>query len=224
MSKDEEKSGLTLNQQWIIVGISGFILVMSLLYGVFNNNAATDELVDLENQVTELNDTISKRQTEESTTRQEFIYKSTGIDPSVVTADTQVAESFFTPAFNWKSGEDYDTARTDYGKQLGEDNPFVTTYLAENLKVDQYNYIDVNELQAEYQTIDVYALEERGNAMDYLGVISYYMIQSEKDLAAGDQLTTSQAIVRYTVDGIGKERTITDVVAYPGFSNGIVAE
>lgn len=211
-------------QQWLIFGIGLVIFIGSLVYGVFQQVDAGSDVSELQNRVVDLTNKLEIRRNDESTIKNNIIYKTTGIDPSRVTRDKVIAETFFEPAFSWTSGEEYDQARATYRDVLGADNPFVDVYLAENLTVDQYNYIDVNELHAAYDSLDVYALEQRedGNAIDYLGVITYYMVKGSSDLVQRSRLTSSQAIVRYTISGEGNDRTVRNVIAYPGFTDSVI--
>lgn len=218
MGEQEEKEVLQTKYQWLIFGIGVVVLIGSIVYGLLTGSNSEQDVAVLQDEVYALENELAVRRADESTIRQEVVYKTTGIDPELVTRDEQLASNFFRPAFSWTDGEEYDSTRKSYMEELGEDSPFVKTYLAENQKIDQYNYIDVNSLQADFDGIMMYALEERDTAMDYLGVITFYMVKSEDDLVSRSNLTGSQAIVRFTVDGTGKNRTVTNVVAYPGFS------
>lgn len=222
--KEEEVEALSVGKQWILVGIGSLVFISCVVFAIFSNGSGQSEVLALTDDVSTLTNQLAVRRTDDADVRQEVIYKSTGIDPELVISDTKLAESFFEPAFTWTDGESYDEARAEYSELLGSDSPFVSTYLAENLKVDEYNYIDLNELMTSFDALDVYALDESDTRMDYMGVITYYMMKSTDDNVDKSTLTTSQAIVRYTIDGTDKDRTVTDVVAYPGFSNLISEE
>lgn len=218
---DEEPEILSDTIQWIVLGVSVLVLVICLMVNTYQNATASSNIESLNERVGELSGKAEDRKSAEVVVKNEVIYKTTGINPKTVSADTGIAEKFFTPAFSWENGAEYDSARAKYSELLGDKSPFVDTYLAENLKVEEFNYIDVNSIQARYNRIELFALAETGDKMDYLGVVTYNMIQSKEDLVAGDAMVDSQAIMRFTVDGQANARTVTAVTAYPGFTDKV---
>lgn len=173
-----------------------------------------DELADLNNQLA-----VTTREQEEQVNA--IIYEQTGVNPGDVDEDRALATEFFTPAFNWRSGEEYNTARNEYIDRLGEDSTFVQTYITENREVEGYNYIDLYDLGAKFESMSVYALAEHDGAIEYIGIVRYYMLQNEEDLANTGELSGSQAIIRFRVNegAEGSDRYISNITAYPGFSS-----
>ncbi|WP_208589714.1 hypothetical protein [Gracilibacillus suaedae] len=94
---------------------------------------------------------IAKHQAELNEQKNASVKQATGLDPLMIETDTESAKSFFEPAFNWKSAEDYDKVRDQYIESLGEDNSFTETYLPPDTKIDTndgpLSYIDFKGLQ-----------------------------------------------------------------------------
>ena len=218
MAKQDDKINISSTVQWSVFGVGLIIMVALMIYASMSGSDVQANVGELQNEVTQLSNELGVKRQEEQQVRNEVIHQTTGIHPQTVREDTQLAESFLRPAFTWTSGEEYDEIRDEYIQLLGSDSSFVNVYLAENLTVDDFNYIDVNELKSEFMGMDVYALEEREDkAMDYLGVVDYYLYKDEADLLGADQLTTSKAIVKFTVLGEGDMRDVSEVFADPGF-------
>ena len=218
---EDEPEILSDTIPWIVLGIGVLVLVICLMVNTLQSATEASNIDALNERVSELTGEAEERKGDEDVVKNEVIYKTTGINPKIVTADSDRAEKFFKPAFSWENGAEYDSARANYSELLGDKSPFVDTYLADNLKVEEFNYIDVNSIQARYKRIELFALAEDGDKMDYLGVVTYNMIQSEEDLVAGDAMVDSQAIMRFTMDGQANARTVTAVTAYPGFTDTV---
>lgn len=216
---DKENMNISKNTQWIILGIGFVVMAISLVYGLSINNTASSKLDVLKAETTKLNNNLAVQREKEQKVRNDVIYKTTGIHPETVRSDGKIVTSFITDAFTWTSGEEYDAVRTEYIEKLGKDSPFVKTYLAENLTVDQYNYIDVNDLKSTFLDIDLYPLVERDGAMDYLGVVEYYIYKDDDDLVGKDRLDSSEAIVKLTITGEGDSRVVSTLTADPGFQS-----
>lgn len=222
MSKQEDFK-LSSKVQWGIMIVGFIIMAASIAVGSINRSGATADLATLQDEVSSLSNNLALKRQEDQKVRNEVIYRTTGIHPETVLKDTTLFRDFVEPAFTWSSGEEYDVMRDEYIKQLGQDSPFVSVYLAENLKVDDHNYIDVNNLKSTMSSVDIYPLVERDGTMEYMGVVDYYLYNEADDLVGqgAQSTTTSKAIVKFTVNGEGDGRTVSNIRADAGFaSNG----
>lgn len=135
--------------------------------------------------------------------------------------DAELAKEFFSPAFDWESGEQYDDMRERYISLLGEDSSFVESYIVENTKIDtndgELSFIDHESLKSKFHTLTAIPLEMEGkNRIRYVAFIVHYMHQNKEDLNNLDALNASEAIVEFTIvgDGTSDEREIVDVEAW----------
>ena len=219
--KTQEEFEMSSKVQWGILGVGVVIFMIGLAVGLFNHQGVKTDITALQVQVTTMNNDLEVKRREEQSVRNEVIYKTTGIHPQTVRNDRTIFIDFIEPAFTWTNGAEYDEVRANYVSLLGENSPFLSVYLVENMKVEDYNYVDVNSIKSLYTGAEIYPLEERDGVMDYLGVVEYYLYNKDSDLVGQNQLTTSKAIVKFTVNGEGDQRTVTDVRADAGFVSNV---
>ncbi|HZW66991.1 MAG TPA: hypothetical protein VFF20_00045 [Pseudogracilibacillus sp.] len=135
--------------------------------------------------------------------------------------DVKLASEFFTPAFSWKSADEYDEIRRIYVELLGEDNSFVELFLLENKRDNLANeadsYIDRLNLTVELEEIEIVPLRAAKNDIHYIAFITY---QSKTDDVPEDKASraSKSAIVQFIISGEIDEREITDIEAWTGFS------
>ena len=220
MSKQEEFN-IPSRLQWIIVGVAVVIMLISIFMGSRSKNSVETDLSILQDEMTSLSNDLAVKRQEEQKVRNEVIYRTTGIHPETVRKDTTIFKEFISPAFTWSSGEEYDEMRAEYISLLGENSPFIDVYIVENLKVDDFNYIDINNLKSTISNVDIYPLVERDGVMDYMGVVEYYLYNEDADLVGHNAhtTTTSKAMVKFTMNGEGDARTVTNMTADAGFAS-----
>lgn len=218
--KEDVQLELEPKHEWAIL-ITGFLIMVALVFYANSRTTPSNELLnERTDEISRLRNQLGLRRESEQKIREKVIYETTGIDPERIRKDTSAFEDFIEDAFTWTSGEEYDQMRDEYIEHLGEESPFVQTYLAENMKKDGYNYVDTFNMKSKYVTKDTYPLEDRDGVMDYLGVVEYYLYNEKKDLVGINRLSTSKAFIHYSVhvDDDGN-RLISNVSADPGFSD-----
>lgn len=138
-----------------------------------------------------------------------------------VDIDEAFAQEYFTPAFEWTSGEQYDEMREHYVRLLGEDSSFIQTYIVEDIKIDtnegELSFIDHNDLKSKMDSFAAIPIEVEGkDRIRYVAFIVHYMHKDESDLVNLDALNESEAIVEFTIIGEGnsENREIVDVEAW----------
>lgn len=206
--------------EWGVLVLGVVIILLSVVLGAGSTRKLDAEFEVIQKQVTQLRSEVLDREKAERELQSAIIYETTGIDPEVVAKDMQIFDTYIRPAFEWTSGEVYDSMRDEYIDVLGEKSSFVIDYLTENVKVDDENYVDFYDLKSTFIESQVYPLVERDGAMDYIGVVSYYLYTDTADLVGINRLTTSKAIVRYTVSGADDLRTVSTIESVPGFASG----
>ncbi len=158
----------------------------------------------------EIDDKVTEQREEEILITEERIEK-----------DTELAKEFFTPAFDWKSGEQYEDMREQYISLLGEDSTFVESYIVEDVKIatndGDLSYVDHQNLKSDMHSLTVIPVEMEGkDRIRYVAFIVHYMHKDKKDLVNLDALNESEAIVEFTIIGDEKSdnREIVDVEAW----------
>lgn len=148
-------------------------------------------------------------------------YEETEEMTQLMEEDVKLASEFFTPAFSWKSADEYDEIRRSYIEVLGEDNSFVELFLLENKRGNLANeadsYIDRLDLTVELEEIEIVPLRAAKNDIHYIAFITYY---SKTDDAPEDKdgLADKSAIVQFIISGEIDDRDITEIEAWTGFS------
>ncbi|MCC2248988.1 hypothetical protein JUJ52_03320 [Virgibacillus sp. AGTR] len=212
----------------VIGGIVLFIFVgVSLWSQIAEKKALEDEHASLISKMNTVEKNIAKRQAEIDAKKSASIKEATGIDPSLIKTDTTAAKSYFKPAFNWKSGGDYDKTRNDYIESLGKDNTFTATYLPPDTKIDTddgpLSYIDFKGLQVTMGDIHIVPMSAEGNRIRYVAFVQYFMHKDESDMVNPEALEESEAIIEFTAAGdVEKgERRVTEVNARAGFQSSL---
>lgn len=148
-------------------------------------------------------------------------YEETEEMTQLMEEDVKLASEFFTPAFSWKSADEYDEIRRSYIEVLGEDNTFVELFLLENKRGNLANeadsYIDRLNLTVELEEIEIVPLRAAKNDIHYIAFITYH---SKTDDLPGDKdgLADKSAIVQFIISGEIDDREITEIEAWTGFS------
>lgn len=210
----------------------GLIVFMALLMVVIGFNSMmiaskNDELEtileDAESRADQAERGIIEREAELEALRTDSVTEATGLNTQMVADDAELAEEFFTPAFNWKNWEQYESMRQEYLKILGEDTSFATVYLPEDTIIETDDgdlaYIDHMSLMATMRHIHIVPTSVDSKTVRYVGFIEYITHRSEDDMANPDALIPSTAVVEFTVHGEGSERRVSQVVASPGFAS-----
>lgn len=186
--------------------------------------ALADEQTALTTTMSTLERGIADAKVENDTATTEVITDVTGFDVSLINPDRDIAGSFLQAAFQWDNAEEYEAARAAYNEALGEDNSFTSTYMPPDIKVEtekgEISYIDHKEVRSEYQDIRVVPLSADGDDVRYAGFVTHYMYKQGEDIDNKDALKPSEAIIEFTMTGepLTKERRVTDVKAWSGFS------
>ncbi len=207
------------DKQWMFGILAFAIMIIGVSTMLIQKNSANQANAEAQDNVYSLQNQIKTVQFENNAKENHLIYKQTGLSPDQVDKDQTLAQSFFQPAFEWTSGKEYDKARTDFQSSLGQNNKFVTEYMRENTKVDNYNKIDSNHLKSKFSSIDVYPTTSTSDGYNYIGIITYYIYKDADDLQSLDQLKSSQAIVSFSAIGDTKDRQISNVSAWSGIGS-----
>ena len=147
-----------------------------------------------------------------------------GVSNQQLKEDRKLANLYFSPAFTWRSGDEYDLMRKHYIDELGADSQFVQNYLKENIRIEvanksiKNNDIDIQGLRSNFEEIVLYPTTWKADgSITYVGVIKYYVYKNNDDLNDKSGLLKSKALVEFTVEGQNaKDRHVTNVTAYAG--------
>ncbi|WP_078598689.1 hypothetical protein [Evansella clarkii] len=214
------------NNRSLLISVVGgavmFVLVgFSLWSQISEKKELEEKQASLANELHAVEMNIAERQADLDVEKKSTIKKATGLDPDLIQIDTEAAKAYFEPAFNWKSGSDYDEARKRYIESLGEDNLFTETYLPPDTKVetedDLISYIDFKNIKASMGDIFVVPMTAEGDRIRYVAFVHYFMHQTNNDLVNTEALERSQAIIEFTAAGSEGERWVTEVTARAGF-------
>lgn len=224
-------SHIKTNRTLLFSVIGGIIVLLLVGLSLWNQGAKKHELEEthasLISRLNTVENDIRKRQTELDEKKFVSVKEATGLDPSLIESDAETAKSYFAPAFNWKSGKEYDRVRSQYIESLGKDNAFTKTYLPPDTKIDTndgpLSYIDFKRLKATIGNIHVVPMTAEGNRVRYVAFVQYFMHQTDKDLVNPEALEESEAIIEFTAAGDRQkgERYVTEVTARAGFQSTI---
>ncbi|MBN6206559.1 hypothetical protein JYK21_08840 [Ralstonia pickettii] len=177
----------------------------------------SQQLTMLEKQAADKNIDLNIEKSEHATEQEE---SEIIITKERVDGDEVLAKEFFTPAFDWTSGEQYDEMREQYVSLLGENSSFVDTYIVENIKIEtnegELSYIDQKELRSKMHSLTAIPVEIEEDRIQYVAFIVHYMHKDQKDLVNLDALDKSEVIVEFTISGDenSSNRKIEDVEAW----------
>ncbi|MCR6108735.1 hypothetical protein HXA34_20775 [Salipaludibacillus agaradhaerens] len=208
----------------LIGGTIALVLVgVSLLGHVSEKKELEAQYADLTSDLTSIENTILEQQANLDDEKMSSVKEVTGLDPALIQTDSQEASSYFEQAFNWKSGSDYDEARTRYIESLGEGNAFTETYLPPDTKIDTddgpLSYIDFKGIKASMSNIHVVPMTAEGDRIRYVAFVQYFMHEDDSDTVNPEALVGSEAIIEFTAagDAATDGRRITEVTARAGF-------
>ena len=200
----------------ITVGVSGVMLYRSYQlnerYNQLNSNYKT------------IQSEISRNRKENVTVVEQVEKNIQGVSNQQLKEDRKIANLYFSPAFTWKSGDEYDLIRKHYIDTLGADSQFVQNYLKENIRIEvsnkniKNNDIDIQGLKSNFEEIVLYPTTWKvDGSITYVGVIKYYVYKNTDDLNDKSGLLKSKALVEFTIEGQNaKDRHVTNVTAYAG--------
>lgn len=206
----------------VLGGVSVVSLLMVTISGVRASSLSSD-LALVESRVIDLENEKKTLEFERTALINKELFEYSGISSTQVSADQSLAQDFFKPAFDWKSGKEYDDNREGFIQKLGAENRFVTTYMVENTKTTdgEFNEIDHNGIRSTLRSIDMYPLRATNTGYDYVGFVTYVIYKDESDLGSINKLEPSHAIIQFSVIGDEDSRAIASVSAWAGseFSN-----
>lgn len=200
----------------ITVGISAVMLYRSYQlnerYNQLNSNYKT------------IQSEISRNRKENVTVVEQVEKNIQGVSNQQLKEDRKIANLYFSPAFTWRSGDEYDLIRKHYIESLGTDSQFVQNYLKENIRIEvsnkniKNNDIDIQGLKSNFEEIVLYPTTWKADgSITYVGVIKYYVYKNTDDLNDKSGLLKSKALVEFTIEGQNaKDRHVTNVTAYAG--------
>ena len=200
----------------ITVGVSGVMLYRSYQlnerYNQLNSNYKT------------IQSEISRNRKENVTVVEQVEKNIQGVSNQQLKEDRKIANLYFSPAFTWRSGDEYDLIRKHYIDSLGADSQFVQNYLKENIRIEvsnkniKNNDIDIQGLKSNFEEIVLYPTTWKADgSITYVGVIKYYVYKNTDDLNDKSGLLKSKALVEFTIEGQNaKDRHVTNVTAYAG--------
>lgn len=200
----------------ITVGVSGVMLYRSYQlnerYNQLNSNYKT------------IQSEISRNRKENVTVVEQVEKNIQGVSNQQLKEDRKIANLYFSPAFTWRSGDEYDLIRKHYIESLGTDSQFVQNYLKENIRIEvsnkniKNNDIDIQGLKSNFEEIVLYPTTWKADgSITYVGVIKYYVYKNTDDLNDKSGLLKSKALVEFTIEGQNaKDRHVTNVTAYAG--------
>jgi len=217
------------NRLLLLFLLGGGILLIVMSITVFGNSgdikALEQEHEKLTAELSATERTIAEAQADLDAKKAASIRASTGIDPAQVTKDTSEAKVYFGPAFNWANHTEYERARLDYMRSLGENNSFTNVYLPPDVVIDTADgklaYIDFKKIRATMDDMLVIPVKANGDRIRYVAFVRYFMHQSDADLANKDALEASQAVIEFTVAGDAETggRVVSEVTARAGFGS-----
>lgn len=200
----------------ITVGVSGVMLYRSYQlnerYNQLNSNYKT------------IQSEISRNRKENVTVVEQVEKNIQGVSNQQLKEDRKIANLYFSSAFTWRSGDEYDLIRKHYIESLGADSQFVQNYLKENIRIEvsnkniKNNDIDIQGLKSNFEEIVLYPTTWKADgSITYVGVIKYYVYKNTDDLNDKSGLLKSKALVEFTIEGQNaKDRHVTNVTAYAG--------
>lgn len=220
----KENRGLTL----FLLG--GGVLLIIMAYFYLQQAAEIQTLEEKKAEVaTALSDAeyeVSEQQAALEDARNQATIDATGLDPSVVANDREVAQAFFEPAFSWTNASEYNTVRDHYDESLGDGNSFTDVYLPEDVTIEtedgELSYIDHEGVRTQVGNMIITPLEVAGDQrIRYMAIVEFYMHLEPEDLTNTSALDASHAVIEFTVGGPEGSRAVSEVDAWSGFSSSV---
>ena len=207
--------------------IFGVVLVITVGVGatmLYRSYQSNERYHQLQTSYKTIQSEISRNRKDNVTVVEQVEKNIQGVSNQQLKEDRKLASLYFSPAFTWRSGDEYDSIRKRYIDSLGPDSQFVQNYLKENIRIDvankniKNNDIDIQGLRSNFEEIVLYPTTWKADgSMTYVGVIKYYVYKNNNDLNDKSGLLKSKALVEFTVTGQNaKDRHVTNVTAYAG--------
>lgn len=182
--------------------IGGSVLAAGFAYNQSVVSPLQSTIAEHATEIHDLKNELDTALSEASAAQTKVKKNLTGIDQGQVEKDNQKAREFFTPAFTWSDGKTYDAVRAEYQKVLPQESTFLTQFLPENVKVDQYNYIDQYSVNAKFEEMTSYVTDVAADGYTYIGFITF-----SSNWASYDGKT--EAIVEYKVTTDGNVKDVS---------------
>lgn len=207
--------------------ILGVVLVITVGVGatmLYRSHQVNERYNQLNTSYKTIQSEISRNRKENVTVVEQVEKNIQGVSNQQLKEDRKLANLYFSPAFTWRSGDEYDLMRKRYINELGIDSQFVQNYLKENIRIEvtnkniKNNDIDIQGLKSNFEEIVLYPTTWKADgSITYVGVIKYYVYKNNDDLNDKSGLLKSKALVEFTVEGQNaKDRHVTNVTAYAG--------
>mgnify|MGYP000861478492 FL=1 len=207
--------------------IFGVVLVITVGVGatmLYRSYQSNERYHQLQTSYKTIQSEISRNRKDNVTVVEQVEKNIQGVSNQQLKEDRKLASLYFSPAFTWRSGDEYDSIRKRYIDALGPDSQFVQNYLKENIRIDvankniKNNDIDIQGLRSNFEEIVLYPTTWKADgSITYVGVIKYYVYKNNNDLNDKSGLLKSKALVEFTVTGQNaKDRHVTNVTAYAG--------
>lgn len=207
--------------------IFGVVLVITVGVGatmLYRSYQSNERYHQLQTSYKTIQSEISRNRKDNVTVVEQVEKNIQGVSNQQLKEDRKLASLYFSPAFTWRSGDEYDSIRKRYIDSLGPDSQFVQNYLKENIRIDvankniKNNDIDIQGLRSNFEEIVLYPTTWKADgSITYVGVIKYYVYKNNNDLNDKSGLLKSKALVEFTVTGQNaKDRHVTNVTAYVG--------
>ena len=207
--------------------IFGVVLVITVGVGatmLYRSYQSNERYHQLQTSYKTIQSEISRNRKDNVTVVEQVEKNIQGVSNQQLKEDRKLASLYFSPAFTWRSGDEYDSIRKRYIDSLGPDSQFVQNYLKENIRIDvankniKNNDIDIQGLRSNFEEIVLYPTTWKADeSITYVGVIKYYVYKNNNDLNDKSGLLKSKALVEFTVTGQNaKDRHVTNVTAYAG--------
>mgnify|MGYP000985642443 FL=1 len=207
--------------------ILGVVLVITVGVGatmLYRSHQVNERYNQLNTSYKTIQSEISRNRKENVTVVEQVEKNIQGVSNQQLKEDRKLANLYFSPAFTWRSGDEYDLMRKRYINELGIDSQFVQNYLKENIRIEvtnkniKNNDIDIQGLKSNFEEIVLYPTTWKADgSITYVGVIKYYVYKNNDDLNDKSGLLKSKALVEFTIEGQNaKDRHVTNVTAYAG--------
>lgn len=198
-----------------ILSVAAFIFVSNSMGGT--NSALRHELMMAQETLLTANINLAENHEIMEQEHRAAIVLHTNLDLNRVERDNQLALTYFTPAFSWQSGAEYDAARAIFVSDLGETHPFIKTFMPPNGTIDRFNYIDLHALNSELISFETQVTNIHGETYQYIAIVTMATrghLRNTGTLGPLSDQGFAVVILMYTVDDYG---AIGNLSAWPTF-------
>lgn len=182
----------------IQVGLCVIGLIVFIGTSIIMNHKQADLQSAIEKQSLQADDLQNEIATEN------IVESATGLDQSRVSRDDKIAEEFISDIMTWSDGETYDKNREKLMELVGEDNEIFESFMPENVKYQDLNYIDTHSANSKYEGMESYVTDIDGDKYSYIALVTWSTTMANVEGEA-------QCLFQYTIDGEGN---ITDLNAF----------